>query len=639
MAGAVKAEYALNPLGSDLDLAITPSTAILYGFVRNTEGFGLENVTVTVNAMTATTDDLGRYIVSGIPNNMEDDQLFVNTARAGYPATRADSTNNPAYHNASNPHPNPVPGFAANTVTQYNIELYGSNNTVSISGLVTESGTNAPIKGVEILVDGADPLNATGSGSRRALVTDDNGAYTAVVQAQPFADPLVEVSAKKSGWHFLPEAFPVPAIAGSSGTANFEGRRAAEITGRVTAPGGGPMSDVTVTAYADAGMTDSVSAVTTTATGTFSVFVPTLSGTVWLGAKPRSNYTPSSSKFVSLEAAARYVWFDAPTTRPDGSIAVIPGQPLQFGTFKGNSVQPRITRVQRVAIGEDFEGQVNTSDIVPAASDRTTGDGFLLVKGEPTDTVRVTWQYETRNATGAYSAAVGAGVALTTGTGTSLAAPTSTPTTPDADARTAADGTSETHTRVTTYILSNAGDAPDYGDINVRIGHAVTDGSGTERANTDDVSAVSAPRALAGVDVDVRSLSVTRSGSSITATWFGPGSPRLDHRIALHVKVDATNNLWEWVVFDADPAEPAETRATTIPGDTGSNWGRWSWTFDLGADANGTTGNPNSWPGDGPGNATYSLTGLEANMLRVDTRTSPTGSWKIDHGTAAIPGS
>ena len=133
--------------------------------------------------------------------------------------------------------------------------LRGANNTVAITGLVTESGTGTPIKGVEIKVDldgdgpigPAAPLNA---GSNGKLTTGDDGTYTAVVATKPFDDPLVNVSASKTGYHFLPESFPVPAIAGSNGTANFEGRQATEIVGRVTAPGGGrPLSEVTVTAY------------------------------------------------------------------------------------------------------------------------------------------------------------------------------------------------------------------------------------------------------------------------------------------------------------------------------------------------------------------------------------------------------
>ena len=405
MVGDERAAVLLSPLASDIGIDVTPSTATLYGFVRNKDGFGLENVTVTVNGKTATTDNYGRYIVSGITRARPGDaQLFVNTARAGYPETRPDSTDNPAddpAHRTYDPNRTPIPGFEVNTVKQYDIDLYGSNNTVTISGLVTESGTNAPIKGVAILVDGQDPLNATGSGAGRALKTGDDGTYTAVVEAQPFNDPLVEVSASLSGWHFLPTSFPVPAIAGSSGTANFEGRRAAEITGKVTAPGGGPMSDVTVRAYADQAKADTIASATTSGTGTFSLFVPTLSGTVWLDANPRNDYTPASTSFLRLRDAERYVWFDAPTNRPNGSIAVIPGQPLNFGTFIGNSVKPRITNVERVALRTDVEATGTANDIVPAAASRVsaTPAGFLLIKGEPTDTIVVTWEYETRSGT------------------------------------------------------------------------------------------------------------------------------------------------------------------------------------------------------------------------------------------------
>ena len=229
---------ALSPLAGDVALDITPATAILYGFVRNTDGVGLNNVTVSVNGKTATTDDLGRYIVSGIPDIRE--QLFVNTERAGYPAAKADSTNNPIYHDADKPHDNPVPGFTANTaIGPYNFTLGGANNTVAITGTVSESGTGDPIKGVEILVDGKAPLNAgTGQGSGK-LVTGDDGTYTAIVAIQPNNDPLVNVSPRKSGYHFIPRSSPVAALAGANPTANFTGYPATEIIGRVTGAGGG----------------------------------------------------------------------------------------------------------------------------------------------------------------------------------------------------------------------------------------------------------------------------------------------------------------------------------------------------------------------------------------------------------------
>ena len=91
-------------------------------------------------------------------------------------------------------------------------------------------------------------------------------------------------------------------------------------------------------------------------------------------------------------------------------------------------------------------------------------------------------------------------------------------------------------------------------------------------------------------------------------------------------------------------AQPDEERATTIPGDTGADWGKWSWEFDLDAAANAGV-----WPDDNnantPGNAaTYTLSAADlrgANMLRVDTRTNDgaatNAGWKMDHDAAAIP--
>ena len=74
---------------------------------------------------------------------------------------------------------------------------------------------------------------------------------------------------------------------------------------------------------------------------------------------------------------------------------VIPGQILQFGTFTGNSVQPRITSVRRVNVVDAYEGEPGgrPTAIVPDIATR----GFTLVQGEPTDTIFVTWHYETRN--------------------------------------------------------------------------------------------------------------------------------------------------------------------------------------------------------------------------------------------------
>ena len=116
----------------------------------------------------------------------------------------------------------------------------------------------------------------------------------------------------------------------------------------------------------------------------------------------------------------------------------------------------------------------------------------------------------------------------------------------------ASDGTTVRHDRITRYALVEADDI-DYSAIDLRIGNEVTgksevDGSTVTYTTTD---ATGVYEDLAAVDVDVDALEVTRNASTnvITATWEGPGSPQLEQRIALHVRVDATNNIWEWVVF------------------------------------------------------------------------------------------
>ena len=667
MAGDMKAADALSPLASDLDIKVTPSTATLYGFVRNTVGFGLENVTVTVNGMTATTDDQGRYIVSGI--SAVRDQLFVNTERAGYPAAKQDSTNNAK---------TAVPEFAANTTTRHDIELSGANNTVAITGTVTESGTGAGIKGVEIRVDGKAPLNAgSGQGSGK-LLTGDDGSYTAVVATQPFNDPLVTVTARKSGYHFLPESSPVAAIAGANPTANFEGRKATEIVGSVTAPGGGmPRSEVTVTAWGDRAMTtDSLYAVTTTETGTFKVFVPTLSGTVYLDAKPQDDYDPTHPNFLNLRDAERYIWFDPPVARPDGSIAVIPGQTLQFGTFTGNSVQPRITSVRRVTIRDSYEGESATypTAIVPAAADRTPGE-FLLVQGEPTDTIFVTWHYETRttydggdlpgsthSAQNVEGTAVGTGPSLTTALGarfTSFAAPSDGVETPVSairgtrtgpivagtgaragtlDRGTAGAGTTVRHDRVTRYIIPEADD-DDYRDIHVKIGHQVVDGAGVER---DAGAAVSVAEALAGAPHGATGLTAgvkvtenegDRDDHMLSASWFGKGSPQLEQRIALELLVEdsgPTGTKWEWVVFGDTPEEPDIDRATNPDTDSGpTKWAKWSSAeFDINLAAN--AGGADNWLDDDDSDLGYTVTAenlKDVRSFRIDTRVDNSGKW------------
>ena len=124
----------------------------------------------------------------------------------------------------------------------------------------------------------------------------------------------------------------------------------------------------------------------------------------------------------------------------------------------------------------------------------------------------------------------------------------------------------------------------------------------------------------------------------ISATWFGPGSPGLQHRIALFVEVEGgstTENKWEWVVFGTVTA-PVISRATDIPGDTGSGWGQWSSAdFNLNLDANAAA---DAWQDDDDAALTYTVRVQElreATHFRIDTRVDG-GDW-VKHTPAAIP--
>ena len=604
----------LSPLASDVDLVVTPSTAILYGFVRNTLGVGLEGVTVTVNGQTATTDDLGRYIVSGISRVRG--QLFVNTERAGYPAAKADSTNNA---DAA------VPTFEANTAKRHDIQLSGANNTVAITGTVTEAGTNAPIKGVEIKVDGKAPLNAgSGQGSGKVTTADD-GTYTAVVEIQPNNDPLVDVTPSKDGYHFIPASRQASAIAGGSRSIDFTGYPATEIVGLVTGPGGGrPKGEVTVTASWNAPSSGSTK-VTTTETGTFSLFVPTLSGTVTLSAAPRelkqSDY--SSDNYQNLVDALNYDWYDPPTTRPGGQIAVIPGQVLQFGMFTGYSVQPRITGVSR--------GKVKGASVATPP----------LVNGEDSTTIVVRWAYDTRNlstATDANSYSFGDAADVTLG-GIAATSPTlvhaggeATEQGADAErtAESAAAGASMPHTRTTTYTIGDT-DAADYGEIEITISATVTGRDpavAAAPAESNEVELADVAHGASGVTV-TRKGNATAVTDSIAASWSGPGSPALTHRVALLVEVGTENNL-EWVVVPTD-----QTTITRILTPGSSSFGKWALArIGLEADVTAT-----AWVDDdtdSPYTALDSDDLRAATHLRVDTRVTGAGAW--NKGTpAAIP--
>ena len=310
-----------SPLNDDVSIDVTPSTATLYGYVMGGDGFALAGATVTANNMSTTTDDHGRYVLEGIVaetrkigSTTHKNSVFVKAAAEGQNPVDVD----------------PI-GFAANSPTQKDIDLSAVTNTITISGTVTANGSNAPIAGVEIKVDGVAPLNKATKGTNAGkLVTAADGTYSADVQAKEPGDN-VTVSAAKAGWTF-PYDLTVPGHADQVNQ-NFVGFREGTIRGRVVAPGGGPLAGVTVTAteVGAAADADPDATVTTTDRGTFSLSVP------W------GNYTIAASLDTDDDGTSDYA-FNHPRTSQEFQVA--PGATRDYGDIKAPGADFRVTNVK-----------------------------------------------------------------------------------------------------------------------------------------------------------------------------------------------------------------------------------------------------------------------------------------------------
>ena len=291
---------ALDPLGGPVEIDVTPKTAVVYGYVRDSEQFPVEGVTVTANGVAATSDVHGRYIAEGVKTGSHDtngdgkkesDKVLVATTHTGNEATRD------------------FGDFGANTIIRQDVKLGGVGKTASISGTVRASGTNAPIAGatVEVSYDkgatfGAPENKATSGANKGKLVTGTDGTYTATVKAQDVGES-VDVRVTKDGMSFVPASIAAPAHAGADVSGiDFTGFLHATITGRVKGPDGMALGDVTVTATSvqTGGPTLDPIMSTSNARGTFVLSVPF--GVYDIEAK-RTNYTfkyPNDNKRVNV---------------------------------------------------------------------------------------------------------------------------------------------------------------------------------------------------------------------------------------------------------------------------------------------------------------------------------------------------
>ena len=255
---------ALNPLAGDLSIDVTPTTATLYGRVNGDDGFPLDSVTVTANGVSDMTDENGRYILADVAaetrkvgSTTHKDMFFVTASRAGF--DDADLA---------------IVDFASNSATRHDFAMEGTAEFATVSGTVTAFGSDTPVAGVEIRVDGGAPMNknakSPGATKNDIYVTGTDGTYE--IRVSPTAVGVTAtISAHKDGFTFTPASLDLSTPKGSSISGiNFQGVANSTISGRVQAPEGGPFKGVEVTATGDNGSDVD----TTGVVGTYSLSVP-----------------------------------------------------------------------------------------------------------------------------------------------------------------------------------------------------------------------------------------------------------------------------------------------------------------------------------------------------------------------------
>ncbi len=312
------AATAFNPLAGDTQVDVTPTWGILYGRVTGAAGFPLDSTTVSVNGMSTETDEFGRYIVDGFAHrtgantaatnpDWRRQRIVVVTASRGGFDVKADTM---------------LFNGTVNNPTEHNIPLDGTAETATVSGTVTAFGSDTPIAGVQIRVDGVAPINKNAKSSRSEpkndiYITGADGTYEISVPAKGVG-MTSRISAHRAGMTFTPAHLDLSTPKGSSISGiNFSGVANSTIAGRVQNPDGGPLTGVKVTATA-VGATAATDSATTGATGTFSLSVP--AGT------------------YDVEASKDGYMFTCPGDPASCRITVGLGQTGSFGDFKSEEV-------------------------------------------------------------------------------------------------------------------------------------------------------------------------------------------------------------------------------------------------------------------------------------------------------------
>ncbi len=338
-----------------LNIDVTPTTGVLYGYVNLTNGQAAEGVKVDVNGSYDVTDEFGRYIVEGFGAGEDedgDDAMIVTLSGEDF-SEKMDT----------------IHSFAANELAPMTFEVEGAAEIHTISGTVTANVGGAGVPGVRISVTGSSLVDLPTSGTNKGkLVTGADGSYVAKVVALP-AGQTVTVSASADTLSFSSARVVAPSAGLATSGMDFIAFAHARITGRVLDEDGTPVERVEVTATL-VGASSPADSYTTRRTGTFRLSVPF--GTY--------DIAVASDGYVS--------------TYPNGvqRHTVAPGQRLAFGdieaTISAAGRPPRFTSSASFSV-EEGKRTIGTVEAVDDDDDDEV-TGYSVSGGDDSEMFAIT---------------------------------------------------------------------------------------------------------------------------------------------------------------------------------------------------------------------------------------------------------
>ena len=309
-------------------LQVRPTTGTLYGIILDESGFGVEDATVTVNGQSATTDDDGRYVVTGYGNTYASrahvsssggdrrGELSIEVKKDGY-RTRV---NNPLVSRLapSARIANSPVRFAANDPVELNLDLGESDLLAIVTGTILDkdgdpaSRVNVTIQRIDGPGDAhadsvlANPTRrcsvARGSARVSCQQTDSDGNYRLEVKVTD-DDAEFLITPSKDGYYFDNKNEEEDLEAGDEEDGvDFEALRQSRIRG-VVRNGNSPLSGIKV----DAADGDLSFSDVTNQQGAFEIWVD--EGTYEVTVAPQNGYTfalPEDSDRIRLDDDERY---------------------------------------------------------------------------------------------------------------------------------------------------------------------------------------------------------------------------------------------------------------------------------------------------------------------------------------------